>query len=351
MSTLVGLCNPIGEQHADYADIGFIQGINIGDIDKITGKERRLDLRFIYGLVSQTDEVIFPSAKDEQGEWSRNLHVSEKAGEAFIEELGLKWPVYCPACEPCSGGEKMEVLAGRSIIGEVEVDKGMVIGRLTPKNDPGTTMAWMTYNLFYRCKNTGCGAIYPIFFRDAEDKEALEKTGFLKESKKTDFDGRCTFCGYMGKFDQYPMINVGNLIWEKKFTEGKDLGDLPDDEMDIRFDWAVVCPLCRVVLPTTRNEMGHHDVERYKRALVTKPMPRVYQNRHCPVCDHKREGDPLKVGMSLDIGNITHKTTGRRLAQIYLDSFYVCDNNPDLCESIFTLFPIKYLDQVSSDKR
>ena len=342
---LLNLCHPLGVNDGDFADVGFIEGIDIGELQNFIGKDRRLDLRFLYGLVSQTDEVIFSSAKDSSGKWSKNLEVSEKAGETFMEELGLKFSVYCPCCDPCGEEENMEVLAGRSIIGEVEVDKGMVIGRLTSKKDPKTTMAWMTYNLFYRCKDPNCGAIYPIFYRDTDDEEALKKTGFLKDPKGTEFVGTCVFCGYYGQFDQYPMINVGNLIWEKKFISGKNLGDLPNDEMDIRYDWAVVCPKCRVIFPTARNELGHHDVKRHKRALVTKPVPRVYQNRFCPVCDYKREGAPLKVGMGLDIGNITHKTTGRRLAQIYLDSFYVCDNKPDFCESIFTLYPIKFLDK------
>lgn len=344
MSRLVSLCHPIGIKNADFADIGFIEGVNIGDLEEIMGEARRLDLRFIHGLISQTDEAIFPSAKDESGKWSSNLDVSEKAGEAFIEELGLKWPVYCPSCDPCSIGEKMEVLAGRSVIGEVEVDKGMVIGRLTPKEDPHAPMAWITYNLFYRCTNHNCGAIYPIFYRDADDKNALKKQGFLKDSTKTDFPGTCSFCGYFGQFDQYPMTNVGNIIWNEKFISEKNLGDLPHDEMDIRYDWAVVCPKCQVLFPTARNEQGKHDINRYKKALVTKPVPRVYQNRFCPVCDHKREGEPLKVGMWLDIGNITHKTTGQRLGDLYLDSFYVCDNRTGSCESIFTLFPIEFFD-------
>ena len=345
MSTLIGLCNPIGQSNADYADIGFIEGIKIGEIGNFVGKGKRLDIRFIFGLVSQTDEVIFPSSKDEEGGWSKNLEVSEKAGEAFMEELGLKFPVYCPTCEQCSEGEPMEVLAGRSVIGEVMVDKGMVIGRLTSKEDPKTTIAWITYNLFYRCKNPKCGAVFPIFYRDADDVEALKKIGFLKEPTKTNFKATCAFCGFIGRFDQYPMTNVGNLIWEKDFIRDKELGDLPRDEMDIRYDWAIVCPKCRVLFPTARNELGDHDVERYKRALVTKPMPRVYQNRHCPICDHVKEGNPLKVGMGLDMGNVTHKTTGRRLAQVYFDSFYICDNNPELCESIFTLYPLKFLDR------
>ncbi|UCG70824.1 MAG: hypothetical protein JSV09_07465 [Thermoplasmata archaeon] len=344
MSRLISLCHPIGVRNADFSDIAFVENVNIGDLEDIIGGERRADLRFIYGLISQTEEAIFPSAKAASGRWSRNLKVSEKAGEAFIEELGLKWPVYCPCCDPCGTEEKMEVLAGRSILGEVEVDKGMVIGRLTPKEDANTTMAWITYNLFYRCTDPNCGAIYPIFYRDAEDQEALEKVGFLKDSKKTEFDGTCSFCGYYGQFDQYPMTNVGNVIWHEKFIEGKDLGDLPTDEMDIRYDWAIVCPKCLVLFPTARNEVGDHDVERYKKALVTKPVPRVYQNRFCPVCDRKRKGAPLKVGMWLDIGNITHKTTGQRFADLLLDSFYVCDNNEGLCESIFTLFPIEFLD-------
>lgn len=344
MSRLVSLCHPIGTKHADFADIGFIEGLHVGDLENFTGEKGRLDLRFIHGLISQTDEAIFPSAKDESGELSSDLGESEKAGEAFIEELGLNWPVYCPCCDPCSSGEKMEVLAGRSIVGEVEVGKGIVIGRLTPKDDPKTTMAWMTYNLLYRCKNPNCGALFPIFFRDADDKKALEKQRFLMDSKKTDFTGTCSFCGYFGEFDQYPMTNVGNLIWDENFISGKDLGDLPRDEMDIRYDWAVVCPNCQVLFPTARNEQGQHDVTRYGSALVTKPVPRVYQNRYCPVCDHKREGEPLKVGMWLDIGNITHKATGQRLGDLYLDSFYVCDNKEGLCESIFTLFPIEFFD-------
>ena len=345
MGRLLSLCHPLGVKHADYADIGFIEDIDLGELKDFIGKDRRLDLRFIYGLVSQTDEAIFPSAKDETGDWSTDLQISEKAGEAFIEELGLKWPVYCPLCDPCKEGETMEVLAGRSIIGEVEVGDGLVIGRLTPKNDPKTTMAWMTYNLFYRCKNPKCGAIFPIFYRDTDDKEALKKIGFLKGSRKTGFEGTCVFCGFFGEFDQYPMTNVGNLIWDDNFTSGKDMGSLPRDEMDIRYDWAIVCPKCRVLLPTTRNELGHHDEERYKRALVTKPVPRVYQNRFCTICDHMREGAPLKVGMSLDMGNITHKANGRRLAHIYFDSFYVCVNKPDFCESIFTLYPLKFMDR------
>lgn len=343
MSGLVGLYQPIGEKNADFADIGFIEGVNIGELDGLLGKSGRFDLRFIYGLISQTDEVIFPSPKDASGRSSRNLQVSEKAGEKFLKELGLKWPSFCPCCDPCARGQKMEVLAGRSVIGEVEVDKGLVIGRMTPKDDSETTMAWMTYNFFYRCLNPGCGAIFPIFHRDAEDKEALEKTGFLKDSKKTDFKGSCSFCGFVGQFDQYPMVNVGNLIWEKKFVSKKDLGELPGDEMDIRYDWAVVCPKCQILFPTARNEQGRHDKERYKKAIVTKPVPRVYQNRFCPVCDRKDMKTPLKVGMGLDIGNITHKTTGRRLADLYLDSFYLCDNRPGSCESIFPLFPLEFV--------
>lgn len=346
MSRLVSLCHPIGVQNADFADIGFIGEIDLGDLEDILGEKRRTDLRYKHGIISQTDEAIFPSAKEESGEWSKDLEVSEKAGEAFIEELGLKWPVYCPICDPCQEGDTMEVLAGRSVIGEVEVDKGMVIGRVTPKSDPETTMAWMTYNLFYRCKNQKCGAVFPIFYQDPDDTTALKKTGFLKDSTKTGFQGTCSFCGYLGAFDQYPMTNVGNFIWNKEFIEGKDLGLLPADEMDIRYDWAVVCPKCRVLFPTARNENGEHDVNRYGSALVTKPVPRVYQNRFCPVCDRKREGAPLKVGMWLDIGNITHKTTGQRLADLFLDSFYVCDNKAGTCESIFTLFPIEFLDYV-----
>jgi len=346
LSRLVSLCHPIGVKNPDFADIGFIGEIDIGDLEDILGEKRRIDLRFRHGIISQTDEAIFPSAKEESGEWSKDLGVSEKAGEAFIEELGLKWPVYCPICDPCQEGDTMEVLAGRSVIGEVEVDKGMVIGRVTPKNDPDTTMAWMTYNLFYRCKNPKCGAVFPIFYQDPDDKTALKKTGFLKDSVKTGFQGTCSFCGYLGAFDQYPMTNVGNFIWNKEFVEGKNFGLLPIDEMDIRYDWAVVCPKCRVLFPTARNEYGEHDVKRYGSALVTKPVPRVYQNRFCPVCDRKREGAPLKVGMWLDIGNITHKTTGQRLADLFLDSFYVCDNKAGTCESIFTLFPIEFLDYV-----
>jgi hypothetical protein len=344
MSRLVSLCDPIGVKHGDFADIGFIEEIDIGDLEGFLGPEGRVDLRFIFGLISQTDEAIFPSAKNEHGEWSESVVVSEKAGEAFIEELGLKWPVFCPACDPCGELEKMEVLAGKSIIGEVEVDKGMVIGRITPKNDADTTMAWITYNLFYKCKNHKCGAVFPIFFRDADDKKALEKTGYLKETKKTDFSGTCAFCGYIGQFDQFAMTNVGNLIWNKDFIEGKDLGNLPRDEMDIRYDWAVVCPKCQVLFPTARNEKGDHDEERYKKALVTKPVPRVYQNRFCPVCDRKREEEPLKVGMWLDIGNVTHKTTGQRLGDLFLDSFYVCDSKRGACESIFALYPIEFMD-------
>ncbi len=344
MSRLVSLCYPIGERGADFADIGFVEGVDIGDIEESAGENRHLDLRFLYGLVSQTDEAIYPSARDAAGKWSKNLDVSEKAGASFIEELGLKWPVYCPLCDPCGEEEKMEVLAGRSVIGEVEVDKGMVIGRLTPKENARTTMAWLTYNLFYMCTDDKCGAIFPIFYRDAEDKEALGKIGFLKGPKKTDFKGTCSFCGYKGQFDQYPMINVGNLIWEKRFIKDKELGDLPSDEMDIRYDWAIVCPKCRVIFPTVRNELGRHDDDRYGRALVTKPVPRVYQNRYCPVCDHHRTGAPLKVGMGLDMGNITHKTTGQRLADLFFDSFYLCDNKPGSCEAIYTLFPIEFLD-------
>ncbi|UCE37627.1 MAG: hypothetical protein JSW00_19635 [Thermoplasmata archaeon] len=344
MGRLLSLCHPIGVTDGDFADIGFIRDINIGELESFVGKERRLDIRFIFGLVSQTDEAIFPSAKDRLGNWSKDLQVSLKAGGEFIEELGLKWPVYCPSCDPCKEGEILEIMAGRSVLGEVEVDMGMVIGRAASKNDPATTIAWVTYNLFYRCPNSECGAIFPIFYRDPDDQEALRRIGFLKDSKKTDFDGTCTFCGYYGQFDQYPMANIGNLIWEKNFIEEKDIGDLPRDEMDIRYDWAIVCPKCLVLLPTTRNEQGTHDVVRYQKALVTAPVPRVYQSRFCPVCDNKRTGAPLKVGMALDIGNITHKSTGRRLAQLYLDSFYICDNKPGSCESIFTLYPIKFLD-------
>ncbi|UCE37626.1 MAG: hypothetical protein JSW00_19630 [Thermoplasmata archaeon] len=344
MSRLVSLCHPIGVKHADFADVGFIEGLHVGDLGNFLGENGRLDLRYIFGLISQTDEAIFPSANDEEGKVSKDLQVSEKAAKSLIDELGLKMPVYCPCCDPCSSGERMEILAGRSVIGEVEVDKGMVIAFVTPKNDPNTIIAWLTYNLFYRCTNTECGALFPIFFRDTDDKQALEKQRFLKDSVKTDFEGTCPFCGFFGNFDQYPMTNVGNFIWDEKFVKGKDMGDLPTDEMDIRYDWAVVCPKCRVLLPTARNEQGEHDVNRYKSALVTKPVPRVYQNRFCPVCDNKRKGDPLKVGMWLDIGNITHKATGQRLGDLFLDSFYVCDNNKGICESIFTLFPIEFLD-------
>ncbi|UCE75048.1 MAG: hypothetical protein JSV56_04920 [Methanomassiliicoccales archaeon] len=344
MSRLVSHCNPIGVKDADFADIGFMEDVDIGDLEGVIGKERRLDLRFIFGLISQTDEAIIPSAKNAQGRWSRNLRVSRIAGETFIDELGLNWPVYCPLCDPCGEAEKMMVMAGRSVIGEVEVNKGLVIGRMTTKKDPNKTIAYMTYNLFYVCTSPRCGSVFPIFFRDAEDKEALKTTGFLKKSDKTEFRGTCAFCGYYGQFDQYPMTNVGNLIWEKKFISKKDLGELPRDEIDIRYDWAVVCPKCRVLFPTSRNEMGEHDTNRYKKALVTKPVPRVYQKRHCPVCDHKRKGAPLKVGMNLDMGNITHKTTGQRFANLYLDSFYVCDNKAGLCESIFTLYPLEFLD-------
>jgi len=344
MSRLGGLCYPIGERNADFADIVFVENIDVGDLAEYMGEDRRVDLRFIYGLISQTDEVIFASAKAAAGRWSRNLEISEEAGESFLEELGLKWPVYCPACDPCGEYEKMEVLAGRSVMGEVEVDKGMVIGRITPKKDPKTTMAWMTYNFFYRCKDDKCGAVYPIFYRDADDKQALEKTGFLKKSKKTDFKARCSFCGYMGPFDQYPMTNVGNFIWRKKFVKDLDLGDIPRDEMDIRYDWAVVCPKCRILFPTARNEVGDHDTKRYKKALVTKPVPRVYQQRYCTVCDFQRDDKPVKVGMSLDVGNVTHKITGQRFADVFLDSFYLCDNREGSCESIFALFPIEFLD-------
>lgn len=344
MSRLVSLCNPIGVKDADFADIGFIDQVDIGDLESFLGETGRLDIRFIYGLISQTDEAIFPSARDAEGKWSENLQVSERAGEAFIKELGLNWAVYCPSCDPCSMGEKMEVLAGRSVIGDVEVDKGMMVGKITPKGHPETTMAWITYNLFYRCKNQNCGAIFPIFYRDSDDKKALEKQQFLKESQKTDFAGTCAFCGFYGKFDQYPMTNVGNFIWDENFIAEKDLGILPRDEMDIRYDWAVVCPNCQVLFPTARNEQGKHDTKRYDTALVTKPVPRVYQSRHCPVCDKKRDGAPLKVGMWLDIGNLTHKATGQRLGDLYLDSFYLCDNNKGSCESIFTLFPIEFLD-------
>jgi hypothetical protein len=344
MSRLVSLSYPIGQADADFADIGFLDGVDIGELEDYVKKDRRLDIRFIHGLISQTDEAIFPSSKDELGHWSKNLRVSKRAGEEFIEKLGLKWPVYCPVCDPCGNDAKLEVLAGRSVIGEVEVVKGMVIGRLTPKNDPNTTMAWMTYNLFYVCTNPRCGAIFPLFYRDADDKEALKATGHLKKSKKTRFEGTCAFCGYFGRFDQYPMTNVGNLIWEKNFIEKLNIGDLPRDEMDIRYDWAVTCPKCRVLYPTSRNEDGLHDAKRHKKALVTKPTPRLYQNRYCPVCDYKRKRPPLKVGMGLDIGNITHKSTGETIADLYLDSFYVCDNKAGSCESIFTLYPIEFMD-------
>lgn len=344
MSGLVGLIQPIGERDADFADVGFIEDIGIGDLEEILGEDRRVDIRFIWGLISQLDEVIFPSARDGLGRLSRNLKVSEKAGSAFIEELGLTSDAFCPCCDPCGREEKMEVLAGRSVIGEVEVDKGMVIGRVTSKQDPKSTMAWMTYNFFYRCLDKQCGAIYPIFYRDSDDRQALEKTGFLKKAKKTNFNGTCPFCNYSGQFDQYPMVNVGNFIWEKRYISKLNLGELPTDEMDIRYDWALVCPKCKVLYPTSRNEMGNHDDVRYKKAIVTKPMPRVYQKRFCPVCDRKRDQNPIKVGMSLDIGNLTHKTTGRRLADLYLDSFYVCDNKPGSCESIFPLYPLEFLD-------
>ncbi len=344
MSRLASLCYPIGEKDADFANVGFVEHLDIGELKAFVGQSRRADLRFIYGLISQTDEVLFPSAKDARGRWSKNLQASAKAGMKLKDELGLKWPAYCPCCDPCAEGKKMEVLAGTSSKGEVIVDKDVVIGRLTPKKGSKTTMAWMTYNLFYKCNDSHCGAVFPIFYRDTDDKKALRKTGFFKKAEKTGFRGTCAFCGFFGRFDQYPMTKVGNLIWEKKFISKKLIGDIPPGEMDIRYDWTIVCPKCKVVLPTTRNEQGEHDTRRYKRALVTKPVPRVYQNRHCPVCDYKRKGAPFKVGMGLDIGNITHKKTGQRLANLFLDSFYVCDTKQGLCESIFTLYPIEFLD-------
>ena len=344
MSGLVGLCYPIGEMDADFADIGFVENIDIGELEFFLGNERRADIRLIYGLINQMDEVIFPSAKNASGKWSRNLHTSVKAGKDFKDELTLRWPAHCPCCDPTAKGKDMEVLAGRSVFGEVEVKKGMVIGRLTPKDEPEITMAWITYNFFYRCTNPNCGAVYPIFYRDKEDIKALKKIGFHQKSRKTIYKLTCLFCEFLGRFDQYPMVNVGNLIWDKEFISEKNLRDLPTDEMDIRYDWAVVCPKCRVIFPTARNEQGEHDDKRYSRALVTKPVPRLYQNRFCTVCDHKRKGAPLKVGMGLDIGNITHKITGRKYADLYLDSFYVCDNKPGSCESIFNLYPIEFLD-------
>ena len=66
MSRLVSLCDPIGVKHGDFADIGFIEEIDIGDIEGFLGPEGRVDLRFIFGLISQTDEAIFPSAKEDR---------------------------------------------------------------------------------------------------------------------------------------------------------------------------------------------------------------------------------------------------------------------------------------------
>ena len=68
MGRLLSIYNPIEVKDADFADIGFIEGIDVGELEDLLGEGRHIDLRFIFGLVSQTDEAVFPSAKDASGE-------------------------------------------------------------------------------------------------------------------------------------------------------------------------------------------------------------------------------------------------------------------------------------------